>query len=256
MVLPIIQFSKLDHCKLIGAQDFEAVQEDLALSPDSRVLADYEEYCRRELPQVFRAALEEIVQNESQPIEESIRNQLMNIIRDCQDRVFLRYRLTAETTPSMLSKVPASSRTSIIGSSPHQDATATAPALSFRPGTLPLFQPPTPQSHLESCFEVSETQNQMPKVPENIQLSDSGYSSKTPTVHSMSLSLALSSKDNPPLPNSQSYVEPELLPDLAQAALSTQNEDYNKTTATNTFEEPWSDFDPRFVELDEFIGFS
>lgn len=77
---------------LIYASDFEEVQEDIILSPDSRQLAYYEDYCRRELPRTVRAALEEIVHNESQPIEESIRNQLINIIRDCQDRVFSNYR--------------------------------------------------------------------------------------------------------------------------------------------------------------------
>jgi hypothetical protein len=45
--------------------DFEEVQEDLEHSPDSREVADYDEYCRRELPRHFRAALEEIVHTES-----------------------------------------------------------------------------------------------------------------------------------------------------------------------------------------------
>ncbi|KAH6714386.1 hypothetical protein BKA61DRAFT_481996, partial [Leptodontidium sp. MPI-SDFR-AT-0119] len=73
--------------EVVPSPYFEPVQDDVDQSPDSRALAEYEEYCRRELPREFRAALEEIVHNQVQPIEESIRSQLMNIIRECQDRV-------------------------------------------------------------------------------------------------------------------------------------------------------------------------
>lgn len=56
-------------------------------------LSDYEEYCRRELPRAFRAALEEVVHNNTQVIEDRLRSQLERMITQCQDRVFLSYRL-------------------------------------------------------------------------------------------------------------------------------------------------------------------
>jgi hypothetical protein len=83
------------------ATDYEPIQEDIQ-SPDSRVLAEYEEYCRQELPRYFRASLEEMVYNEGEPFE-NIRSQLMNMIRDCQDRVFSKYRATA--TPALQSSM-------------------------------------------------------------------------------------------------------------------------------------------------------
>jgi hypothetical protein len=252
--LLIFRVLKLDFYELIWAEDFEAIQEDLTLSPDSRELANYEEYCRRELPRDFRAALEEIVHNESQPIEESIRNRLMNIIRDCQDRVFLRYRSAAELTASPPQRALASSRSSTMVFPPLQDISATTTEL-FRPVTPPSFQPKTPQSNLQSRLEVPEVQNQTSEVPESIQLSDSGYNSNTPVLHSRSSPLVPSSTSSPPLSNSQSRAEFEPLPDLAQARLSTENEDYNGMFTAETLEGSWINFDPGLVEQDGFIQF-
>jgi hypothetical protein len=59
---------------------------------DTQELSEYEEYCRRELPRVFRATLENALQNEAQLIENRLNSQLESMIRDCQDRVFASYR--------------------------------------------------------------------------------------------------------------------------------------------------------------------
>lgn len=72
--------------------DFEPVQENAPQSPDSRELADYEEYSRQELPRVFRSYLEDAVNNQTQHLEESIRSQLVSIVQDCQARMFSAYR--------------------------------------------------------------------------------------------------------------------------------------------------------------------
>lgn len=55
-------------------------------------LSNYEEFSRQELPQVFRRALESAVNEQSQPIEDGLRNQLVNIIQECQSQVFSLYR--------------------------------------------------------------------------------------------------------------------------------------------------------------------
>jgi hypothetical protein len=156
------------------------VQEEIVLSPDSRELEDYEEYCRRELPRTFRAALEETVHNELQPMEESIRNQLMNIIRDCQDRVFSRYR-----SSSTAAAVGSPSRSPMLSRSPAVDnsqdsidsismATSAQTEVHIAP---PFFQPPPPQYHLRSRLEVSDLQMNSSKAPGGSAPSDSGYSS-------------------------------------------------------------------------------
>jgi hypothetical protein len=128
---------------------------------------------------------------------------------------------------------------------PLQDITATTPELSFRPVTPPSFQPKTLQSNLQSRLEA----------PESIQLSDSGYNSNTPVLHSRSSPLVPSSTGNPPVSNSQYRTEFEPLPDPAQAKLSTENEDYNGTFTTESFESSWINLDPGFVEQDDFTHF-
>jgi hypothetical protein len=55
------------------------------------------EYCRRELPIIFRQALEQEISGASglpdnENPEESVRLKLMSLIRECQDRVFSTYR--------------------------------------------------------------------------------------------------------------------------------------------------------------------
>jgi hypothetical protein len=77
---------------VINRQDFEPVQEEPTLSPDSRGLADQEEYCRHELPRFFRSCLETAINDETELLEERIRNQLVSMIQDCLDRVFSAYR--------------------------------------------------------------------------------------------------------------------------------------------------------------------
>lgn len=52
-------------------------------------LSNYEEFSRRELPRIFRSTLEEAVTNE---VEEQLRTRLIDIIQECQDRVFSMYR--------------------------------------------------------------------------------------------------------------------------------------------------------------------
>jgi hypothetical protein len=160
--------------------DFEAVQEDIVLSPDSRELEDYEEYCRRELPRTFRAALEETVHNELQPMEESIRNQLMNIIRDCQDRVFSRYRSSSTTAAiGSPSRSPMLSRSPVVDHS-QESIDSISMASNAQTGTRiapPFFQPPPPQAHLRSRLEVSDLQLNSSKAPAGSAPSDSGYSS-------------------------------------------------------------------------------
>jgi hypothetical protein len=72
--------------------DFEAIQDNIMRSPESEELTSYEEYSRRELPRLFRDALEAAIADEAQPIEERLRSQLVGMIQDCQDRVFSAYR--------------------------------------------------------------------------------------------------------------------------------------------------------------------
>ena len=60
--------------------------------PDDRSeLEEYSDYCRRELPRVVRAAIEEVEKNETQPLEEQLMGQLDHIVQIAHDRVFADY---------------------------------------------------------------------------------------------------------------------------------------------------------------------
>ncbi|TVY28038.1 Resistance to glucose repression protein [Lachnellula hyalina] len=93
---------------------FEAVKTETPSSPDSRELANYEEYIRRELPRLVRSNIEEVVHRETQPLEASLIGSLVGIIQDCQDRVFRAYRERQGVDPDMVTQAisPASNNMS------------------------------------------------------------------------------------------------------------------------------------------------
>jgi hypothetical protein len=67
--------------------DSEAHETVTSLDPSKKSLVDYEEYCRTELPRVFKNSLEKITQG-PQDSERSMQSKLTDLIQDCQDRVF------------------------------------------------------------------------------------------------------------------------------------------------------------------------
>jgi hypothetical protein len=67
------------------------MQDGTPLSPDSRDLANYEEYARRELPRLVRASVLEVFSREMQPVEASLIANLVDTIQDCQARLFRSY---------------------------------------------------------------------------------------------------------------------------------------------------------------------
>jgi hypothetical protein len=63
------------------------VQEEAPLSPDSRDMANYEEYSRRELPRLVRTSVLEVFRREMQPVEASLVANLVDTIQECQARI-------------------------------------------------------------------------------------------------------------------------------------------------------------------------
>ena len=68
-------------------------ESEMPQSPDSINLTEYETYLRRLLPQFVRRDLEIMVNSEIQPIEEQLRNRILQVIEEAQDRVFASYRV-------------------------------------------------------------------------------------------------------------------------------------------------------------------
>ncbi|KAE9379384.1 hypothetical protein N431DRAFT_553617 [Stipitochalara longipes BDJ] len=70
---------------------FEPLQDEPPLSPDSRELANYEVYVRRELPRLVRASVLEVFSREMQPVEASLIANLVDTIQECQASLFRSY---------------------------------------------------------------------------------------------------------------------------------------------------------------------
>ena len=73
------------------------------------------------MPRYFRSALEAAINDEAQPIEERLRTQLVDMIRECQDRVFSSYRSrTAALSPLPTNNGALSSPESQEPEQPHE----------------------------------------------------------------------------------------------------------------------------------------
>jgi len=91
--------------------DFEPVQEDVSNSSDSRELENYERYIRRELPGLVREHIEALFRQETRPIETSLIGNLVNTMRESQERLFETYRarMSDDLEAQMLSPAPMNS---------------------------------------------------------------------------------------------------------------------------------------------------
>ena len=160
------------------APDFEAVQTQAPSSPDSRDLANYEDYIRRELPRLVRSNIEEVVRRETQPLEAALVGSLVGIIQDCQDRVFRAYRETQGVDPEMVDQA--------ISSPPSNPSSPQMPQVTWAEdwGANRL---PFQSNFLDAAFEAPvRTEQPAPDLgelgkaeqPRQEVFSDSGYASE------------------------------------------------------------------------------
>ena len=69
-------------------------------SPGSDGFAGFEEYRRRELPRIIKQRVEEAVQREHEPLEERVKNEVMQMIRDCTTELLQDYRRERQSVVS------------------------------------------------------------------------------------------------------------------------------------------------------------
>ncbi|KAH7395553.1 hypothetical protein BKA64DRAFT_61306 [Cadophora sp. MPI-SDFR-AT-0126] len=228
--------------EIIPSPYFEAVQEELIFPPNPRELAEYEEYCRRQLPPEFKAALEEIINNELQPMKESIRSQLTKVVKDCQDRVFSKYRGIVEGRAGTSSRSLESPTTSVLISSTIRHVIEGPPESSLRSYSPPILHQP-----------YSGLSTQMSKPTESIQLSETGDNSDTSAVTSSSSQVIASTKKHPPLSDPQCHAENISPLDLAHSVPRIEDEDYDGILAAEFLDGSWIDFEAGLVERDDFV---
>jgi hypothetical protein len=130
-----------------------------AQTPDSRELAIFEEYARSELPKIFRRRLEERVEAELPVIEASIRNEMPELIRDCQDEMFNTFRTLQNSPKVSKSALPRQNfcpdpaaeamAVSVLGGS-LKSGTEDVPQDSQNQNLTPFYHPPPPQNYRHS----------------------------------------------------------------------------------------------------------
>ncbi|KAH7306105.1 hypothetical protein BKA65DRAFT_198591 [Rhexocercosporidium sp. MPI-PUGE-AT-0058] len=144
---------------------FEMIHEETPRSPNSSLLSSYEEFSRQQLPRVFRSALETAIGTERQLAEDRLRNRLISMIQECQDRVFSLYRsqqsdASSTPPPSQQSGEGPGILQSSYGAPPYQDDGSSMPNV--------------PNSTAYSSLAPSNES----------RASDSGYSSEYPALKS------------------------------------------------------------------------
>jgi hypothetical protein len=132
----------------------------------------------------------------------------MNIIRDCQDRVFSNYRSTSSAalgTPAVAPQSPNIPPQQEMAMASLSTDAVSEPSFGR---TAPSFlQPPSPQIHLVSGLEVSDLQSNALKELEGNELSDSGFGSSETGILAGTSSSLNTSIDDAPLAGSQSQPE-------------------------------------------------
>ena len=108
---------------LISTLDCGSSSPITSNSPDSRELAHFEHFSRRELPKLVRRSLEIAVAEDVQlrMLEERLKNQLVDIIHNCQTQVFNLYQESRRTTPLPQAIIPPPSTNQFINCPELQD---------------------------------------------------------------------------------------------------------------------------------------
>ncbi|OCL11692.1 hypothetical protein AOQ84DRAFT_373757 [Glonium stellatum] len=67
-------------------------EPDRAISPESKVLKDFERFAQREFPRRVREKLERLWEREAQQVGDRLKIEFMNVVRDCQTNLFKDYK--------------------------------------------------------------------------------------------------------------------------------------------------------------------
>ncbi len=172
--------------------DFDPVRDNedsRPFSPETSDLSKYEQFLYHNLPRLVRSALETEVNNEIQPIEERLREQLPNLVEHALSRAFLQYHAMVDDNSSIGPSVDSgcASNHSRSGSSPESKGKgpANAPpidsAMLFETrsndtpcssgGLLSPFVETAPPSNFENTAHVSSILGSM-NASEHLQSQD------------------------------------------------------------------------------------
>jgi hypothetical protein len=154
------------------------------MSPDSRDIANYEDYIRRELPRLVRSNIEEAVRREMQPLEASLISNLVEIVQDCQDRVFRSYRETRGVSGELQMPTSIDAEATVSSTPPENMGGSNSGSLdrASHPQSNfidTIFEPPPHSSEsISTTLAERDSRGNLQIQSNDVFLSDSGYSSE------------------------------------------------------------------------------
>ena len=204
-------------CDLTSPQEYTP-----STSPNSPEFVLFEDFSKKKLPELVRTSLEVLVEQNAQMqlLEETLKSQLIDIIRDCQEKLFSMYQDARRIGSSTLTAAAASSerlqRTIDSRSKANPSQTELAEA----------FMPPPLVYGLSNGPGSKEIQQGHQAKPESSKdQSDSGYGSANTSFGSSESSGAPQSRDTP------AEIEPPTIDTLKMAAKPNENSEPQIATA-------------------------
>lgn len=164
---------------------FENIPEDGLASPDSKELADYECYIHRELPRAVQRNIEITVRRDSQPEEAHLVGNLVNIIHDCEDKLFQSYFEETDRVMrslGILSMDPSQSST--VSKTEHHRSEILDAAFHQSPSQYLSSDRSSVRSSTISSAPQS-TSSAPPSTPRDRGVCDSGYASEITSTTSL-----------------------------------------------------------------------
>lgn len=172
--------SSFSHLETDRIRRFRSHQKyDTVQSSGSIEFSNYEQYSRQELPRVFRGALEAIVNEQAQPIEDGLRRRLVDMIQECQNHVFSTYRSrqSSHTISSPIPSFPPEIESLFSFEPPSTNREQNQNSTNSLDMLQNLYQEPPYQTQLQSTFVPDIGGDDFTEEAQRNSSSDSGYMS-------------------------------------------------------------------------------
>lgn len=195
--------------------DFTSLQECTpSTSPNSPEFVRFEDFSRKKLPELVRTSLEVLVEQNTQMqlLEETLKSQLIDIVRDSQEKLFSMYQDARSTDSSPPTTAAVSSE--CLQRTIDRQSTANPSQTEL----AEVFMPPPLVHGLSNGPDLKEIQQEHQAKPESSKdQSDSGYGSANTSFGSSESSGAPQSSDAP------AEIEPPTIDTLKTAAKPNEN---------------------------------
>jgi hypothetical protein len=135
----------------------------------------FQEFSRLELPRLVRQTLEVVVEQEAQPLEEKLKDRLVNIVKECQTQLFSMFDGSIESgNDETAPPIPSNTAPDLKPSSQHSNQRESMPVSfrGFESASLGPGLPPSPP--YATAPQVSATE------PSKSDATTQPYSSDTP----------------------------------------------------------------------------